>query len=193
MRGASWAPGLVEEELVKYRASATHQEILAGLAKEPSERKHVFAFFLISQGPEEPELVKLKQVLIDEYSKNRLPDGNIQEFEARRCRSTVPASQSELKTPHRSGGCRFQSQPALKQEQDAHQLFAQDRPAALLVGVQWARQSRTISMATTRGHWCFTGLLDRVSPRSSQGFGGLWRNPAHYRHDAGSIQSSSIS
>lgn len=41
---AARAAGLPEEDLVKYEASATHQEILAGLGDSEEGRQHVFGF-----------------------------------------------------------------------------------------------------------------------------------------------------
>lgn len=42
---AARAAGLLEKALIKYEASATHQEILAGLGETEADREHVFGFF----------------------------------------------------------------------------------------------------------------------------------------------------
>jgi hypothetical protein len=42
--GAARVAGLSEDALVKYEASATHQEILKGLGETPEDRRHIFAF-----------------------------------------------------------------------------------------------------------------------------------------------------
>jgi len=72
LREAARAAGLPEETLVKYEASATHQEILKGLGATSEDRKYVFAFFQEPAGTEDPDLGKL-----EEYLKAELPAQNI--------------------------------------------------------------------------------------------------------------------
>jgi len=63
---------LSPQALVKYEASATHQEILQGLGETAEDRAHVFAFFRESAGAEDPDLTKLK-----DHLRAVLPEGNI--------------------------------------------------------------------------------------------------------------------
>jgi len=72
--GASNA-GLATAGMVKYEASATHQEILRGLGESWEDRKHVYAFFRDHQDPVNPDLARLKQHL-----KEALPASNIFSF-----------------------------------------------------------------------------------------------------------------
>src|ERR1019366_2382730 len=63
--------GLADDALVKYEASATHQEILKGLGAKGKNRDHTFAF-LRTGGPAEidPALHSLKQRLRRELGPN---------------------------------------------------------------------------------------------------------------------------
>jgi tetratricopeptide (TPR) repeat protein len=45
LANAARSAGLPEREIIKYEASATHQEILAGLGETEADRQHVFGFF----------------------------------------------------------------------------------------------------------------------------------------------------
>src|ERR1017187_6187822 len=75
LREGARAAGLPSQDLVKYEASATHQEILKGLGKTAEDRAHVFAFFRESAGDEDPDLIALK-----DHLKAVLPEGNISRY-----------------------------------------------------------------------------------------------------------------
>jgi WD40 repeat protein len=72
LREGAGAAGLSTQALVKYDASATHQEILKGLGETAEDRAHVFGFFRESAGDEDPDLRKVKDHLTAV-----LPEGNI--------------------------------------------------------------------------------------------------------------------
>jgi WD40 repeat protein len=60
-------------DLLKYQASATHQEILAGLGATARDREHVFAFYRDPAENEDPELTELKEYLRNELAARLLP------------------------------------------------------------------------------------------------------------------------
>ncbi len=59
--------GLPRDVLLRYEASAVHQEILRGLGTAPADREHVFAFCRRARRriPQEPGLATLKKLLPD--------------------------------------------------------------------------------------------------------------------------------
>ncbi len=70
LEGARTA-GLSAAALIKYKASATHQEILQGVGSTAEDRKHVFAFFCRPSTPnEEPALIELKKFIRVQLGKN---------------------------------------------------------------------------------------------------------------------------
>jgi WD40 repeat protein len=58
LANAARAAGLPEREIIKYEASATHQEILAGLGETEADRQHVFGFFRRPSGDVGPNSVR---------------------------------------------------------------------------------------------------------------------------------------
>jgi hypothetical protein len=73
LREAARNANLVLDEVIKYEASATHQEILNGLGKEPADREHVFAFFRNGTEDENAVLQKLKEDLKGQLRENVFP------------------------------------------------------------------------------------------------------------------------
>ena len=112
------ASDLSPHYLVKYIASATHQEILEGLGEPAEGRAHVFAFFRESAGDEDPDLRKLK-----DHLKAVLPEGNIFPWSvgdhARLCEDV----ERSLKTVIAATVGRFEAQS----EKASHNRFAEDR------------------------------------------------------------------
>src|SRR6202035_1530185 len=60
---AARSAGLSSKEMIKYEASATHQEILAGLGQTQADRQHIFAFFRRPEGETDERLKELKVLL----------------------------------------------------------------------------------------------------------------------------------
>ena len=116
--------GLPPESLVKYEASATHQEILKGLGQSKEERRHVFAFFReAAKGVEEDaELGALKDEL-----RNKLPEGNVCPFSASDLARLCADVEAKLSAVIKAETAKFTSRDALELEIEAHNLFAQDR------------------------------------------------------------------
>jgi WD40 repeat protein len=108
--------GLSDDALVKYEASATHQEILAGLGNSEEDRRHVFGFCRKPLADADSRLEKVKA---------QLP--NVVEFDpgdvARLC-SEVYARLAEVIEGEVK---RFGDRPALAVEVEAHDQFARDR------------------------------------------------------------------
>jgi WD40 repeat protein len=125
---AARTAGLSEQALVKYWASATHQEILKGLGATPEDRRHVFVF--CRQVPDEacdPELVSLKSFLRAE-----LPAGNILSYDPNDLKGLCQEVERALRTLIESETAGLQSRPALALEIQAHDDFAMER--ALVFG-----------------------------------------------------------
>jgi hypothetical protein len=135
---AARAAGLTETGLIKYEASATHQEILAGLGEAEADRQHVFGFFrrrkkravvwtflrrlLGHTGARRDErLDQLKSFL-----RNRLP-GNIVEFDPGDTAGLCGAVFANLRQVIEQEVKRFEDRPALDLEVEAHNRFAEDR------------------------------------------------------------------
>ena len=125
---AARAAGLSEQALVKYWASATHQEILKGLGATQEDRRHVFVF--CRQVPDEacdPELVSLKNFLGAE-----LPAGNILSYDPNDLKRLCEEVEQALRTLIESETAGLQARPALALETQAHDDFAMER--ALVFG-----------------------------------------------------------
>jgi hypothetical protein len=125
---AARAAGLSEQALVKYWASATHQEILKGLGATPEDRRHVFAF--CRKVPDEdcdPDLVSLKSFLRAQLSAGNLLSYDPDDF-ARLCQDV----ERTLRAVIESEATGFESRPALALEIEAHDTFAHER--ALVFG-----------------------------------------------------------
>jgi WD40 repeat protein len=73
---AARTAGLASTDLIKYEASATHQEILAGLGQASADRGHACVFFRRSEISGDDRLPQLKRLLRD-----RIPAQNTTEFE----------------------------------------------------------------------------------------------------------------
>ena len=126
LREAAQAAGLPEQALVKYEASATHQEILKGLG--PEDRRHVFAF--CRNVPDEacdPDLVSLKSIL-----SAQLPAENILSYDPGDFPKLCENVERTLRTVIESEIAGFESRPALALEIEAHDAFARER--ALVFG-----------------------------------------------------------
>jgi WD40 repeat protein len=124
LREAAREAGLPSESLIKYEASATHQEILKGLGQSEEDRKHVFAFFREpAEGVEEDEdLSALKEDL-----RQKLPEGNIRLFSASRLDKLCVDVEAALSAVILAETGRFTSRAALDLEMEAHDRFAADR------------------------------------------------------------------
>lgn len=119
-REAARAAGLSGDSLVKYEASATHQETLKGLDKTAEDRAHVFAFFRTPQGPDhDPAMAALKQLLRDQLKSNVFEPRDTNELCERVRESLERVIRAEAKT--------FQSRPELDLELEAHDAFGRDR------------------------------------------------------------------
>jgi hypothetical protein len=112
---------LPEGELIKYEASATHQEILAGLGETEADRRHVFGFFRRPTGQTDVRLDGLKA-----YLRTCLPD-NIVEFDPGDIAKLCDAVFAYLRQAIESQAKRFEDRPALDLEVEAHDRFAEDR------------------------------------------------------------------
>ena len=118
---ATRTAGLPERDLIKYEASATHQEILAGLGKSEADRQHVFGFLRRPTGESDARLEELKS-----YLRDRLP-GNIAEFAPGDTAALCGAVFTQLKQVIEAEVKRFEDRPALDLEVEAHDRFAEER------------------------------------------------------------------
>jgi len=125
---AARAAGLSEQALVKYWASATHQEILQGLGATHEDRRHMFAF--CREVPDKDcdhDLAGLRSFL-----GTQLPAGNLLFYSPgdpeRLCRDV----ERTLRAVIESESAGFESRPALALEMEAHDAFARER--ALVFG-----------------------------------------------------------
>ena len=126
--GAARAARLSERDLVKYWASATHQEILKGLGTTQEDRRHVFVF--CRQVPDEacdPDLVSLKNFL-----RAQLPAENIRPYNPNDLEGLCQDVERTLQAVIESQAAGFESRPALALEIEAHDAFARER--ALVFG-----------------------------------------------------------
>ncbi len=124
---AARAAGLPETDLIKYEASATHQEILAGLGETEADREHVFGFFRRSAGRTDPRLSALKLDLYDLLPGSRRRDGNIAEFAPGDTAALCDAVFTRLRGVIEAEAKRFKDRPVLDLEVEAHDRFAEDR------------------------------------------------------------------
>ncbi|MGA2149872.1 MAG: DUF4062 domain-containing protein, partial [Bryobacteraceae bacterium] len=125
---AAGAAGLSEQALVKYCASATHQEILKGLGATPEDRQHVFAFCRDVPDTEcDRDLVSLKSFL-----GAQLPAGNLHSYAPNNLEGLCQDVERTLRAVIESEASGFESRPALALEIEAHDAFAQER--ALVFG-----------------------------------------------------------
>jgi WD40 repeat protein len=120
---AARAAGLSENELVKYEASATHQEILAGLGETEEDRQHVFGFVRRSTENADSQLEALKAHL------------RVHEFGAGDMNGLCELVLTELTKVIVREVKRFEDRPALDLEIEAHADFAKDR-ARIFTGRQ---------------------------------------------------------
>jgi hypothetical protein len=119
---AARAAGLPARALLKYEASATHQEILAGLGETEADRQHVFGFFRRpSDGETDARLENLKSHL-----RVQLP-GNIEEFDrgetTKLCNDVLTRLRSVIEAEVKS----FKDLTALDLEVESHNRFAEER------------------------------------------------------------------
>ena len=125
---AARAAGLSEESLLKYEASATHQEILKGLAGTPADRRHVFAFCRdVPDRNCDPELLNLKNFL-----RAHLPAGNVHSYAPGDLAGLCHDVEQTLRAVIEGEATGFESVPALALEIVAHDAFARER--ALVFG-----------------------------------------------------------
>jgi WD40 repeat protein len=120
---AGRAAGLTEEALVKYWASATHQEILEGLGTTEKERRHVFAF--CRDVPDEacdPDLADLRRSL-----NGQLPTGNFFLYNPGDLDGLCERVTGELSAIIESEARGFESKSTLELEKEAHDKFAHER------------------------------------------------------------------
>ena len=123
LREAAREAGLAAEELIKYEASATHQEILKGLGQSKEDRRHVFAF--CRDVPDEkcdPELADLRRSL-----KGQLAAGNVIGYEPDDLAGLCMQVEETLSAVITNEAAGFKSKPALELEIEAHDRFAADR------------------------------------------------------------------
>lgn len=114
--------GLASEALLKYSASATHQEIVAGLGKDLETREQVFVFLRNPDGPKDAKLYSLIESL-----RQDLPPGNIFSFREGDLEMLCDQVTQSLQGMIMSQGSRFQSLTALEREKQAHKDFARER------------------------------------------------------------------
>ena len=109
------AASLPAKELAKYEASATHQEILAGLGDSEEDRQHVFGFVRRPTGNTIPRLEELKSHL------------RVHEFEPGDIKGLCALVLAQLSAVIEQEVKRFEDRPALDLEIEAHDRFAEDR------------------------------------------------------------------
>jgi len=124
LREAARVAVLPRESLIRYEASATHQEILKGLGQSEEERRHVFAFFRepADGAMEDPELAALKDEL-----RRKLPEGNVRPFSANNIGTLCADVEASLSAILLAETGRFTSREALDLEMEAQEKFALHR------------------------------------------------------------------
>lgn len=117
LQGARRA-GLPREVLIRYEASAVHQEILQGLGINPADREHVFAFCRRARRgiPRDPGLATLK---------NLLPD--ITYFDPGALPKLCADVYAKLERVILAELSRFASRPPLAVEIEAHDAFGREK------------------------------------------------------------------
>ena len=118
---AARAAGLTATGLVKYEASATHQEILAGMGETGVDHQHVFGFFRLPSGEIDARLKDLKSYLRDRLF------GNIAEFAPGDMVALCDAVFAQLQRVIEEEVKRFENRPALDLEVEAHDRLVEDR------------------------------------------------------------------
>ena len=117
------AAGISEAGLVKYWASATHQEILRGLGEKEADRRHIFTFCRNVPDAEcDPGLVELRRSLT-----GQLPEKNFVTFEPGDLAGLCKRVEEELSATIIDEARGFESKMALDLEKEAHDKFAGDR------------------------------------------------------------------
>jgi WD40 repeat protein len=124
LRGAAREARLTPESLIKYEASATHQEILKGLGETEEDRKHVFAFFRdpTANAAEDPDITSLKK-----YLREKLTDRNIRTFPTSDYAKLCVDVEELLKQVIQAEAGKYKSRTALDLEIEAHESFARNR------------------------------------------------------------------
>jgi WD40 repeat protein len=112
---AARVAGLPEKELVKYEASATHQEIMAGLGEKEEDRQHVFGFVRRRAGDTDARLEELRSHL------------RVREFESGNMTALCDLVLAQLRPVIEEEVKRFENRPALDLEVEAHDRFAEER------------------------------------------------------------------
>jgi len=121
LRQSARAAGLSSDALLRYEASATHQEIVKGLGTTPEDRKHIFAYFRMTSAANEPsELWELKNFLRQQLG------ANILEHNAGDIRKLCVDVNTTLEKIILNEVSRFEARPALDLEIEAHDNFASD-------------------------------------------------------------------
>ena len=122
LRDAASAVGFQGAALVKYEASATHQEILKGLGSTSEDRKHVFAFFrTAAKSDEDQSLRNLKGSLTSQL------DGNVHTFKPGDFTDLCKHVRESLERIILSEIQGFESHTALDLERKAHNAFGRNR------------------------------------------------------------------
>jgi WD40 repeat protein len=121
LENAARSAGMSDIDRIKHEASATHQEILAGLGKTDADRRHVYGFFRRPTGKTDARLDRLKSHLRD-----ALP-GNITEFDPADVTALCDSVFSKLRQVIEQEVKQFEEQPALDLELETHDRFAEDR------------------------------------------------------------------
>jgi hypothetical protein len=125
---ASRVAGLSDSSLLKYEASATHQEILKGLGTTTEDRRHVFAFCRRAPDADyEPDVVRLRDFL-----RARLPAANFLNYEAGDFALLCQCVEQSLRAVIENEAAAFESKSELTLEIEAHDAFARER--ALVFG-----------------------------------------------------------
>src|ERR1019366_688833 len=121
LREAARNAGVDPDDLIKYEASATHQEILKGLGREAEDREQVFAFLRKATEGKDTDLENLKEEL-----KQQLGD-NAFSFDAGGYDELCRRVRKNLERVILNEVARFESRPVLDLEIDAQNTFAADR------------------------------------------------------------------
>ena len=124
LREAARDAGLPQESLIKYEASATHQEILKGLGLSEEDRRHVLAFFRESA---EDAAVDSELEALEDDLRHKLPEGNVRPFQVGEIGKLCTDVEESLKKVILDETGRFTSRDPMEIETDAHDRFAADR------------------------------------------------------------------
>ena len=130
LREAAQAAELSAQAMVKYEASATHQEILKGLGATSEDRRHVFAFCRkVPDHDCDSDLLNLKHFLGDQ-----LPEDNILPYDSGDLARLCQDVEQKLRAVIENEAASFESRSPLALEIEAHDSFARER--ALVFGRQ---------------------------------------------------------